>query len=368
MSQKIKLVHILPNLNRGGAEKVVYDLLSSLDQTQFSLSLILFNDAGQGQLWRQDLEERGIKVIALKKRAKFDLLNFFALYRALVKIKPDLVHTHLGGDLYGRLTAYLAGVKLICSTIHNVNLTEPKLVTRVLRWSRKLNSAYFAVSEAVKKDAISRYKLNAKQIEVVYNGIDLNYFKAKKTVKKDREKGLITLGAIGRLSQQKGFASLIGAVAMIKEVKFKLLIAGAGELEADLKRQIEDLGLVKKVKLVGLVEPKAFYEQIDLFVLPSLWEGLGLVVLEAIAMKLPLIVSATGGVLEIVSEQSAYLYKPGNVKELAQMIRSVIENIEGSEVAEKVGQAFSLLEAKFSLQAMSANYTKHYLQLVTNNN
>ncbi len=366
MQKRIKVLHILPSLTRGGAEKICFDILTNLDRKIFLPQLILFKDNGEGLKWKKDLKNKDISIISLIKRYKIDFLNFWQLYKAILRIKPDIIHTHLGADVYGRLAGYLANIKVIVSTEHNINKTEKKIISWLKKITNSKTAKIFAVSQAVKIDALNRYQLKADKLVVIYNGIDINYFKSQIKTKIKPEDKKIIIGAMGRLSPQKGFAVLIEAVKKIKSKNFEIQIAGQGELEIQLKKQISHLGLASKVKLVGKVETRDFLDKIDIFVFPSLWEGLGLAALEAGAMNKPIIASDTGGIKEIITTESGFLFKPGDENDLALKINYVISNLNKEEINEKIIKAREIISKRFSLDKMIFDYSVWYKKLYYN--
>lgn len=364
MPKKIKILHILPNLIQGGAEKVCCELLLKLDQEKFLPSLLLFKENGAGEEWKKKLTARNIKIFSLQKKHLIDVVNFWRLFKAIKKIKPDIIHTHLGGDIYGRLAGKLAAVPIIVSTEHNLNNNERVSAA----WLKKISSRYankiFAVSTAVRDDATTRYQISPEKITVIYNGVDLNNFKfedskIEKTEIKEKNKPII-IGALGRLTAQKGFEVLIKAAAKTKNKNYIIKIAGEGELKTELGNIISKLGLDGRVKLLGIVEAKNFLADIDIFVSPSLWEGLGLVVLEAGAMAKPIIASETGGIKEIINDKTGWLFPAGDSDELAVKIDYVIDNLYSEETKTKTGEIKKLIYNQFNLEDMVEAYEDWY--------
>jgi len=367
MIKKISVLHILPSLSRGGAERVAVDILKNLDQTHFAPALLLFKDNKQGEELKAELAAAGVPVISLHKRLLIDPLNIALIIRAVTKLKPDIIHTHLGGDIYGILAGKLQKVPVIVSTEHNINQSAKKSAELIKKVNLKSVTKIFAVSNAVREDAISRYHLKPEKITVVYNGIDSQHFDPSKVSdwlpgRSDGEK--VIIGAIGRLSQQKGFMSLIEAAAKTKNKNYLIEIAGVGEMAGELQKRIKDLELINRVKLIGPVNARNFLSQIDIFVLPSLWEGLGLVILEAGASEKPIIASATGGILEILNEDNAWLFPVGDDDILAQKIDFLINNLQTAETARKVAAVNELVKEKFSLTKMVAKYATWYEELL----
>lgn len=363
MSKKIKVLHILPSLSRGGAEKVCFDIVSNLDREKFSPSLLLFKDNGEGLAWKAKLKEIGVPLFSLKKNCKIDLKNIWQIYKTITSLKPDIVHTHLGADVYGKIAARMAGIKAIVSSEHNINKSERKIITSLKKITAKWSDVIFPVSQAVKNDAMARYNLSSEKLVVIYNGIDINYFNNNNPKNNNLVKDEIIIGAMGRLSTQKGFAHLIEAAEKIRYKNYRILIAGIGELEDELRAQISVLKLNEKISLVGKVEPRDFLKKIDIFVFPSLWEGLGLVALEAAAMGKPIVASATGGISEIISNESGYLFEPGNESDLADKINEVILNSNEDIIRQKTAKAYEIISQRFTLDKMIFDYSVWYEKL-----
>jgi glycosyltransferase involved in cell wall biosynthesis len=364
MSEKIKLVHILPSLDRGGAEKIVVDLLCRLDRDKFAPELILFRHGG---FWEKKLAENNIPVTILEKRHFFDWRNFRPLLQALRAIQPVIVHTHLGGDIYGRLAARLLKVPIIITTEHNVNYHEPTYLSLVKRWTATWVDKIIAVSQAVRSDMNVRYRLKAERTAVIYNGLDFQEFyqnrllAAKKGLKGGKP---LIIGTMGRLSPQKGHLSLIEAARIAKSRNWLIKIAGRGEQEAILKKAIKSAGLEENIQLVGTVDrPAEFLKSLDIFIFPSLWEGLGIAVLEAAASGLPIIASRADGLREILDDTNSLGFPPGDAVALAAQIDWLSGHYYEPSVQEKALAAQELVRQKFSLEESVRAYEKIYEQL-----
>jgi len=368
MPERIKVVHILPTLDRGGAEKITVDLILHLDLERFSPQVILFKWGG---FWVEKLRAHNIPVTVLKKRKGFDPINFWRLFKALRKIKPDIVHTHLGGDIYGRLAARLLRVPVVIATEHNVNDHESRYLTSFKKLTASWVDKLVAVSQAVCEDSIKRYNLNPDRVALIYNGIDLQVFnpaaKSDQTAgqapngKQDRP---IIIGTIGRLSPQKGHLSLVEAASLAKTHHWVIKIAGAGELHDTLEKRIKAAKLENNIQLVGLVDrPEEFLKTLDVFIFPSLWEGLGIAVLEAAAMGLPIISSNIAPVQEIIDEDSGFIFPAGDSATLATMIDWISNNFYDPSVRQKAERAQEKVRQNFSLETSRQAYEKLYSEL-----
>lgn len=361
MPPKIKILQIIPNLKRGGAEKVCLQISSGLNKEAYDSAILLFKDDEQETSWREEYQASGGQVFILKKNELFDWHNLYQIYKTIKGWQPDIVHTHLGGDIYGIIAAKLAGVKKIITTEHNLNVSEKKTTRIIKKICLKLADKVVAVSEAVRSDATERYCLDQNKISVIYNGLPFQDFKDQA----DPVNNPVTIGSLGRLMPQKGFEILIKAVSLTKNQNYQLIIGGEGELQNALEEQIKTAGLEKMVKLLGRVNGSEFWPKIDIFILSSLWEGLGLVVLEAGARRKPVIVSKLDGLKEIISPENGYLFEPGDAQDLADKIDYLLENLNSPEVASKINNNYQNILEKFSAKKMISAYEEVYKNLVS---
>lgn len=141
----------------------------------------------------------------------------------------------------------------------------------------------------------------------------------------------VRFGAVARMYPQKGHSILLKAFAAVSESMngAQLLLFGSGPLESKLRRMVERLGLTERVKFCGqIANPDTIYEQIDVLVVPSLSEGAGVVLLEAMLRGIPIIASNVGGIGEIVNDQCAMLVPPGDAKALAKTMLVLTENVD----------------------------------------
>ena len=173
LERKTKIAYIIPSLDAGGAERFVLDLIHNLDKTKFVVSLVLFSHGG---FFLEEAKQMGIEVVVLEKKRKLDILNFVKLYKTIKRIRPDIVHTELGGDIYGRLVAKMLGVKVIVSTEQNVDRNEKGMMKCLKKWTNSLGDMVVAISLAVKDDLRRRYESKENKMRVIYNGIRTEKF------------------------------------------------------------------------------------------------------------------------------------------------------------------------------------------------
>ncbi|HRH32524.1 MAG TPA: glycosyltransferase family 4 protein, partial [bacterium] len=273
--------------------------------------------------------------------------------------------TQLFGDYVGRLAAYLSNVPVIISVEQNVNVGEAWHVYLVNRLTTGLLTRHIAISKAIQEFIIKRYHSRPEKTEVIYSGVNVNKFLIAEGSNKKNNSSPFVFGAIGRLAPQKGFAVLIKALQKIKSTNYTCLIAGEGPLRKDLQEQIDEAKLTDRVKLIGIqTDVKAFLGSLDFFVMPSIWEGLGLVALEAGLAALPVIASNVDGLREIIDETTGLLIPANNPEVLAASIAFCLDPQNNLKL-KTLGQTLQkkVLD-NFSLEASIRGYDRLYQKLL----
>ena len=359
-NKRIKILYITPSLASGGAERLTLDLIYGLNKDLFSPSLLLF--AGKGFFYDEAVKN-GVRVKSFNKKYRLDILNFYKIYRYIKKEKPAIVHTQMGADIYGRLAARLAGVKTIVSTEHNVLRNYNSLTAFLKKKTASWSDRIICVSGAIKRDMVRRYDNKNSSLQLIYNGINIEKFDGIKRKKFDGEE--LVFGSLGRLTEQKNYSLLIRALSKIKGSNFKFLIAGEGELRGSLQKEIDSLGINSRIELVGVKKDvRSFLASLDFFILPSKWEGLGIVLLEAGLARLPVLASNTGGISEIVSNgKSGILFKNESVSDLTEKINYFL-NPNNREKLDFLGEnLYNRVVSDFDIKKMIKKYEEVYLSL-----
>jgi len=359
--KKIKIVHLITAMNIGGAEILLLNIAKNIDPQKFEITVATTVKGGP---MTEEFLQQGVTVEIFEKKSKLGLVTILTIRKFLKKIKPDIVHTHLfGGDTWGRIAAILAGVPVIISTEHNINRDEgmmKRFVKKILSlWTKRI----IAVSESVKKYSISTEHIKAKKFTIIYNAVDLDnlIFRGQRPVDLNN----IKAGIIGRLTTQKGHLDLIAALPEILKnyPNFHLAIIGAGEMETELKNAIKILKLEKAVDFLGVRRDLPIVlNNLDLLLLPSVWEGFGLAAVEAMAVGVPVLASAVGGLKEIiVDKQSGFLFESQNPVAMAETVNYVLANL--NLLPEVILKARHTVEEKFEIKKMVKNYEALYFEL-----
>jgi glycosyltransferase involved in cell wall biosynthesis len=307
------------------------------------------------------------------KKNKFDYGIIREIKKILLREKIVLVHTHLyDGGKYGRIAARMARVPGIVHTAHNIYVKR-RTKYHLINWGLSLfTDRIIAVSKAVKESLVRYDRINRKKIQVIYNGIDLSKFDGPSTKHEVRaELGIkpdeYVIGVIARLEEQKGHRYLLEALSIIPEhlASLKILIVGDGQLRSVLETETKRRALSSNVFFLGTRKPIApILRALDLFLLPSLWEGFSMALLEAMATGVPVIATRVGGAGEVItSGQDGLLIPPGDAQGLAEAIKDALRHrakyLEMARIGrERVRQNFSQEKHMEALQTL-------YLQILT---
>ncbi len=326
----------------GGAEKHIHLLAKKLIKDGYHVRLVCSNSKKLDP-WCSEMKKDGIQIIRLKVSHKHDPRHYLQLKKILQKETPDLLHLHLWNPGSCRY-AFWAGMKKnvpIVTTEH-----DPFLLTglkkNIKRRALSRTSHSITVSEANLKQMLAWYPQLKNKVSVIHNGIDLEAFEKELFHFSTQEKQKIrsqlfgagpddtVLLTIAALHPRKGLKYLLRAMKKIAEQKnnTKLVIVGEGPEKNDLIKLSEKLKIREKVKFLGHQEniPKLLKSS-DLFVLPSVKEAFGLVLLEAMAAQLPVVATKVGGIPEIVDDRkTGFLVQPKDYDALAQTILALLNN------------------------------------------
>jgi len=332
-----KITHLITTIERGGAEKQLLTLAS--EQVQSGLSVVVLYLKGKPEL-RNEFEAAGVEVNNLLVEKSF-LKQIFLLSKYLRK-NPSPVHAHLPKSEL--LAAIVVANKYFVCSRHNAEPFwpgGPRIISNLLsKFVCKRASQGIAISNAVKSYLIERGEIpNGYKIDVVYYGFEkdiltnpvgLNLITNLMTGQNSNYK----IGTIGRLVPQKDYPTLLSAFSSVLKSmpNIDLYVVGEGHLQKDLIKLSKSLGIKDKIHWVGKTEYiKEFLSRIDLFILPSKYEGFGLVLLEAMIAKKPIIAANNSAIPEVLGKTYEGLFLTGDINALAQQIKTVISDNYFSE-------------------------------------
>ncbi|HAS85113.1 MAG TPA: hypothetical protein DCS23_03550, partial [Candidatus Yonathbacteria bacterium] len=340
---KKKILFVITKSNFGGAQKYVFDLATGLPKDQFDVAVAL---GGSGILI-QKLHAENIRVLPIFSLARdvnpwSDITAFFELWKIFREEKPDVVHLNsakAGG--VGALVARLAGVQKIIFTAHGWAFNEErpmwqKLIIKFFSWITViLSHETIAVSNAVRNNT-SGWPFVVGKISVIKNGINEPNFLSSSEARLHLfakanthvPENAFIVGTIAELHKSKGLTYAIEAFAKLipENPNLYYFIIGGGEEKERLEALVGLHNLHGRVFLLGFVDDASRYlRAFDIFLLPSITEGLALVLLEAGLAGLPVVASSVGGIPEVIEEEKTGLLVPARDSEvITQAIQKLI--------------------------------------------
>jgi len=334
-AQRIKVVHVVYGLKLAGAERLIADLARLTDRSRYASVVATLTMGGPLE---QTLREAGVPVRFMAKRGRYDATVLLRLARLLREERADVVHTHLfGGDVWGRTAAAMAGVPVIVSSLHGVDVWMSAVQRSLERWTARFARRLIAVSEEVKRFYVSSVGVPSEKISVVYNGIDLDRFPAAAAVGKRAVSGVpggdILVGFAGRLEEEKDLATWLRAARRITESApgAAFLIAGEGSERRSLEKLSASLGLSGRVRFLGLREDiEEVIAACDIVMFSSRYEGISLALLEAMAGGKAVVTTRVGGNVEVVRDGvNGLLVAPGDETALAAAVLRLAADADG---------------------------------------
>ena len=371
----VKIVHITKMKGVSGSENHLLTLLAGLYAAEFDVHLCILAEPRHLallQAYEQRAKQAGIKVSVVPMRRHLDIGLAWTLRTFLHQEKFHIVHTHLiHADLYGTLAAKLAGGPVIVSSRHNDDRFR-KL--RPLIWLNRLlagrHERVIVISDWIGRFLQEVEHIPARKIVRIHYGLDPAEIEAQADAQYAREQFQIPahvplIGTIGRLTAQKGQRYLLQALARVKPElpEIRLLLVGDGELRGDLERQTRALNLEPNVIFTGY-RPDALklLSGFDFFVFPSLWEGFGLVLLEAMALRKAVVASRVSAIPESVADgETGLLAPPQDADALAEAMLALLRD---PARCQQMGEAgYQRLQTHFSTSKMVNATAQLYRQV-----
>jgi glycosyltransferase involved in cell wall biosynthesis len=371
----VKLMVVIHSLLGGGSERVAVNLLRGLDKYEFSLTLVLYEPIFDYPL------PGDVDVIILDIPSTWNIFkltgNFIRkIVRLAVVIRktdPDIVFSLLTST---NITVILAKVlsrvrcKMIVSehTHPSVNLrNEPYggITKHFMKYIYPKADRIIAVSEGVKKDLIEVSGLSKEKIKVIYNPVDIEEIETLSREEPDHpwfHEGLPIIVSMGRLTKEKGYPYLIKAFSTVRQsLPCRLLIIGKGEDEGNLARMVKALGVEGDVQFLGFQKnPFKYMARSSVFVLSSLYEGLGNVIVEAMALGLPVIsTDCPSGPSEIIEDRKNGLLVP--VKDEKALTQAIVDVLTDGELRKGLSEEAKKRAQFFALKKIAEQYGSFFL-------
>ncbi len=336
-----KIVHIAQSA--GGVAEYLYMFLKNFKDDNYENILIVSEDyKNQIERFRPYVSNIYIVPMIREVKVKNDVKSIIKVRKILKQIKPDIVYMHSSkAGAIGRIALAFNFKAKILYNAHgwyfNAQISDKKkkifaLIEKILaiKTDKIINISKSEYESALK------YKIAPKRkMCIIENGIDFTKFENNDTYREETRKKYnikdneIVIGVVGRLSEQKDPMTMIKAFELVhKENKnTKLMYVGAGELEENIKKYAKEKNILDKVIITGWVNNvEKYIPAFDIAVLPSKWEGFGLVLIEYMACDKPIIATNVGGIRDIIKEnENGLLIECGEYKSLSEKIKIVMK-------------------------------------------
>ena len=380
---RIKVAEVITRLDWGGSPDIYRILASNLDPKAFDVTLI--TGASEHMTVKTDeflkrFSGKLIVVPSLKREIDplRDLIALLSLWRIFRNGRFDLVHTHTAkAGALGRLAARMAGSGSVVHTPHGHNIygyfspAATKNIIRIEKWLSKRTDKIIALTELEKDDYIKSKIAAPEKIEVIYQGLELDRYtcdsKDSIALKKafNVPSGENVVGMIGRLEEVKGPAYFIDMAAEVLK-KFpgtKFIIAGDGSLRQKLEAQAGALGIGPRVVFAGWRDDvPELISIVDVLVMPSLNEAVGMAAVEAQAEGVCVVATRVGGIPEVVKDRvTGLLVEPANAQALADAVSSLLSDKAARD--RMGGEGRNRVRGKFDAWEMTRETSNLYIEL-----
>ena len=358
----VTILYLITELDVGGAERNLYELATRTDRGRYRPVVAALSGGGRVGQW---LADAGVPVHDLALRSCLDVGGFFRLVRLLRRERVQILHSFLfHANLIGRLAAVIAVVPVVISSVRVAERERPWHV-----WLDGLTSwlvdVETVVSDAVKRFTHARGGVPMRKLVTIRNGVDVSRFKMGRTRARAElglDKDVPVVVFVGRFERQKG-ADLIPRI--IRHVRrrvprVRFLLVGRGGLLAGVEAQVKELGLEAAAEFMGQRDdvPRILAAS-DVLMLPSRWEGLANVILEAQAAGAVVVAADVEGSREIIQDALTGLVVPaGRAGAMAEgLVRILLDDEGRKRIAEAAKRAVT--EGLTIEQTVWANYALH---------
>ena len=326
----LKIVWWIDHLGYGGSQKVLSGLIKGVSEITTNQTIVCLNNRVDLKLLQQ-IEKLGVEVRISNKLKLVTGITLIQTWWWLRRNKHDVAVTFLYfSDIVGLFVSRLCGVSRLISSQESSNNHYTEWHCRLLRYTLKLANVIVLNNDSYSRE-ISRYIPVDSEVRVIPNGLDLADYGCNVNESNIRRNlklpdGTCLIGSIGRLSREKGLDILIDSLGLLDQVNVHLLIIGDGNEKDQLEKQAEKLGLSDRVHMLGYrTDIKELLNTLTVCVQPSRFEGMPMVILEAMVMGCPVVATTVGGVPQMIRDGvDGWLVPPQDSKQLAIAVSNVL--------------------------------------------
>ena len=348
----MKIVHVVFGLGLGGIETMLVNIVNEQVSVGHDITILCLNDMVNQNL-RNSIDSR-VKFCCVARpigsKNPYYILKFnYKLY----SLKADIIHVH--SPSIAKIMFMAPLVKRMCVTRHDMH------VPRESHYLRSYKHIY-TISNTVREDLIEKANIDS---VVVLNGINMEKISIKTANVKNDDYRIVQVSRL--IHEKKGQHILLNAIKLVKERGYKVSVdfIGDGPSMQYLEELIQEYGLKEEVNLIGAKSQQYIFDNLckyDLFVQPSIYEGFGLTVAEAMAAKTPVLVSENQGPLEIIDNgKYGYSFKNGDPKDCAEKIIEIINRGVSNDM---IDAAYKRVEENYSVKQTANNYIREYQNII----
>lgn len=373
----LTIVHVITSLNRGGAENHLYQLCSRQVKSGNKVCIVYMKGDGY---WSERLTCLGVQVYSLQLISYFQIWKTIELRKIINRYSPDILHLHLPpAELYGVISSLFINnsFKTVITKHNDEKIAGNKMLDYLTQVLLDRADGIIHISEAVKTYFNKKNDLSLLDQRIIYYGIDVEDFEFSNSSNfrkeispiKPRENSL-TICTISRLVKQKRLDILIEAYASYRKktkINSQLIIVGDGTLRKELEKLAEKLGVNQNIIWIAFTDNIPDLLSItDIFALTSEYEGLGLVLLEAMAAGRAVVASDVSAIPEIVIEgETGHLFPFGDVVKLCDLFLA----LESAKTRKRLGQqGKKRVQKQFSNEKMCENTINFYQEIIGKKN
>jgi glycosyltransferase involved in cell wall biosynthesis len=373
MTRKVRILQLIDKIGNAGAETLQRTFAEGLDRTRFDLVVCGLRPR-PGSLTIPALQALGVPVVVLNQRTAYDLPALRALIRLIRQQRIDIIHTHLqAADIMGRMAGFLTRTPVV-STIHNglVDLNEEPPRRQMLErqtahlWCRRL----VVVSELLREEVTEWFRMPPDRVITIANGVDTARFQRGPDFDRAAVKHALVgsdgplAPTVARLVPQKAQQNLIEAAKIVAATRpdVRIALVGEGEQRAALEAQAAALGVAEQVVFAGFrANVPEILAASEIFLLSSLWEGMPVALLEAMAAGCTAVVTDVGGVGQVVRHgETGFLVPPGDASALAATLLTCLNDPAHARQIAAAGQAW--VEQEYGMRAWVRKLEDLYLR------
>lgn len=353
----MNIMQVIPVLDLAGAETMCQNLSIELKKQGHNVQVVSLYTKSTSIT--DNLKRNGIDVVVLNKKPGLDITCIFRLAKLMKQFEPEVVHSHIYACKYAQLAATMVGIKIKVHTVHNVASKEAtssnQKIYKIL--FELFNVRPVALSEEVKKTVCELYHMKPENVPVVFNGILLEKCKP---IEKYNETDCLKFIHVGRFMEAKNHGNLVRAFVKAHRSynNISLYLFGAGELKTTIEELVSDLEAEEYIHFMGLTDN--IYDELyksDVFILPSLFEGMPMTLIEAMGTGLPIITSPVGGVVDMLDDKENALFTDPDIDSIAACIEEMTSSVY---LRKKLGLNAKTHSNRFSAKTMANNYLKIY--------